>query len=141
MIRIAIAVALSALGTPCLAQLAGGAFDVGIVLTMPGSPPSPGANPAPRDGLCLSQSLSEATAAQVRVVCSTGQFVSIEPRPGSPFLGVHGGAYRYYFANGIPAQLRYLGGSEPWVGPGTVTSLRISQPEGQDGIIEMLVGF
>jgi hypothetical protein len=89
----------------------------------------------------VSQSLSDATGAIVRVVCTSGQFVSIEAQPGAPYLGVHGSAYRYYFASGVPASLRYLGGEDPWVGPGTVTSIRIIYPEDQDGIIEMRVGF
>src|SRR5574341_1974300 len=139
--QIAIALALATLGAPCLAQSASGTLNVNIVLTAPGASPAPGAAPAPRLGLCTSQSLSEATGALVRVVCNPGEFVSIEPRPGSRFLGVHGGAFRYFFANGIPAQLRFLGGSEPWLGPGTITSVRINYPEGQDGAIEMLVGF
>lgn len=139
--RIAIALALAALGAPCLAQSTNGTFDVNIVLTVPGAPPPPGATPPPSDGICISQSLSDATGALVRVVCNPGGFVSIEPRPGSSYLGVHGGAYRYFFANGIPAHLQFLGGPEPWVGPGTVTSVRVSHAEGQDGAIEMLVGF
>ena len=45
--------------------------------------------------LCTSQTLSSASGALVRVVCSTGQFVSIEPVAGQPIAGTHGGAYRF----------------------------------------------
>jgi len=140
---IAIALALSGLGTPSYAAgTTAGNFSVNISLNVPGAPPPPGVSPAPSSGdVCVSQALSQATGAMVRVVCRSGHFVSIEPPQGAPFLGVHGGAFRYYFANAVPEHLRYLGGDEPWVGPGTVTSIRISYPEGLDGYVEMQVGF
>lgn len=141
--RILLALALGALATPGGAATTGANFDVNIALTAPGSPPPSGGGTPPANAadFCVSQSLSEATGAIVNVVCKSGQFVSIEPRPGAPFLGVHGGAFRYYFANGIPADLRYLGDSNPWVGPGTVTSIRVKYLEDLDGIVEMQVGF
>ena len=143
---LALALALGALAAPSGAATLGGTFDVGITLTVPGGPPPSGGGggtpPASSStDICVSQSLSEATGAVVRVVCRSGHFVSIESQPGAPYLGVHGGAYRYYFANGIPASLRYLGGDDPWVGPGTITSIRVIYPEDLDGIIEMQVGF
>ena len=140
--RLLLALALGALAAPGGAATTGTNFDVNITLTAPGAPPSGGGSPPQGSAdFCVSQSLSDATGAIVRVVCRSGQFVSIEPRPGSPFLGVHGGAFRYYFANGIPADLRYLGDSNPWVGPGTVTSIRVKYLEDLDGIVEMQVGF
>jgi hypothetical protein len=140
--RILIALALGALAAPSGAATVGAAFDVGITLTAPGGPPPTGVTPpGASSDFCVSQSLSDATGAIVRVVCTSGQFVSIEPRPGSPFLGVHGGAFRFYFANGMPADLRFLGGTDPWIGPGTVTSIRVKYLEDLDGIVEMQVGF
>ena len=141
--RILIALALGALAAPSGAATVGGTFDVSISLTAPGTPPPPGggATPTGSADFCVSQSLSDATGAIVRVVCKSGQFVSIEPRPGSPFLGVHGGAFRHYFASGVPADLRFLGGTDPWIGPGTVTSIRVKYLEDLDGIVEMQVGF
>ena len=141
--RVAVAVALAAFAAPGSAGTAGNVFDVGITLNVPGLPPAPGPGPAPSPSadICISQTLSEATGATVRVVCRSGQFVSIEARSDSPFLGVHGGAFRHYFANGVPAGLRYLGGSDPWIGPGTVTSIRVNYLEGLDGVVEMQVGF
>ncbi|NJS35282.1 MAG: hypothetical protein HC765_00765 [Brachymonas sp.] len=43
-------------------------------------------------GICISSSLSQVTNAIVRVTCQGNQFVSIEPQPGRPFVGTHGGA-------------------------------------------------
>ena len=153
--RILIALALGALAAPSSAATVGATFDVGITLTMPGGPPPSRGGPPPSrggtpggetitaqsGGACVSQSLSDATGGIVRVVCTSGQFVSIEANPNGPFLGVHGGAFRYYFANGIPSDLRFLGGSDAWIGPGTVTSIRVKYLEDLDGIIEMQVGF
>lgn len=142
--RLILALALGALAAPGGAATTGATFDVNISLSAPGTPPPSGGGGSAAAGtadFCVSQSLSDATGAIVRVVCKSGQFVSIEARPGSPFLGVHGGAFRYYFANGMPAHLRFLGESNPWVGPGTVTSIRVKYLEDLDGIVEMQVGF
>jgi hypothetical protein len=141
--RLILALALGAFAAPGGAATTAAAFDVGINLMFPGGPPpAGGGTPSGASAdFCVSQALSDATGAIVRVVCTSGQFVSIEARPGSPFLGVHGGAFRYYFANGIPAHLRFLGESNPWVGPGTVTSIRVKYLEDLDGIVEMQVGF
>lgn len=141
--RIVIALLLGAFAAPSGAASASASFDVGINLTVPGGPPPAGGGTptATSSDLCVSQALSEATGGVVRVVCSSGHFVSIEAQRGSPYPGVHGGAYRYYFANGIPADLRFLGDSNPWVGPGTVTSIRVKYLEELDGIVEMQVGF
>lgn len=138
----AIALALSGPGLPSHAGTTAGNFNVNISLNVPGAPPPAGATTSPSSGdVCISQALSDATGALVSVVCRSGQFVSIEPTQGAAFLGVHGGAFRYYFTNAVPEQLRYLGGDEPWVGPGTVTSVRISYPGDVDGYVEMQVGF
>ena len=148
---LALAFALGAFAAPSGAQsTASRSFDVDITLYPPGTilPPVPppggggGTPPGATGDLCVSQSLSDATGATVRVVCTTGQFVSIEADQSQPYsLGVHGGAYRFYFANGMPASLQFVGHGSPWVGPGTVTSLRVNYLEGLDGIIEMQVGF
>lgn len=143
---LALALALGALAAPSGAGTTSRSFDVDINLLPPGSvPPGSGGGgtpPGSTGDLCVSQSLSDATGATVRVVCTTGQFVSIEADQGQPYkVGVHGGAYRFYFANGLPANLQFVGRGSPWVGPGTVTSLRVNYLEGLDGIIEMQVGF
>lgn len=92
-------------------------------------------------GICISQTLSEKTNAIVQVACNSGQFVSIAARPGSRFLGTHGGAYRYKLDAG-----RFLGlipSGEPFafVGNGTITALRIYNTDGNDGPLELLVSF
>ncbi|MDM0030209.1 hypothetical protein [Variovorax saccharolyticus] len=46
-------------------------------------------------GICLSRVLSSQARSMVRVSCRGGQVVSIAPYPAQPFLGVHGGAFRY----------------------------------------------
>ena len=49
--------------------------------------------PTSQAGVCISSVASQRTGAVVRVVCSSGQVVSIEAAPGTPAIaGVHGGA-------------------------------------------------
>lgn len=112
-------------------------------------PPSPAvaiAAPAPatlplRGGVCTSQSQSAATHATVRVVCSTGQFASIEPTPGQPFAGTHGGAYRFNFGPGLPLAAGLGSTSGLHIGAGTVTALRVVNLAGRTDPLEMLVSF
>jgi hypothetical protein len=93
------------------------------------------------DGLCVSRSLSDQTNATVRVVCETGQFVSISPTPGKPFFGTHGAAFRFSFSSEQARSVGRNDESDPFVGFGTVTSLQIYNASGSDGPIEMLVSF
>jgi hypothetical protein len=89
--------------------------------------------------LCVSQSLSQSTGALVQVTCSTGQFVSIGPRPGAPFAGVHGGAFTYYLA---PAPNFQLDTSRSVMqGAGTVTEYRVYSRDQYDRFIDILVSF
>lgn len=91
-------------------------------------------------GLCISEALSEEANALVSVTCSRGQFVDISPAPDKPFLGTHGGAFRFFF----DAQDRLAMGPShefPVSGAGTVTALRIYNADGQDGPLEMMVSF
>jgi hypothetical protein len=90
-------------------------------------------------GYCISGSLSEDTNAIVRVVCKTDRFVSIDPKPGNAFLGMHGGAYRYLFE---PDLLVMPPDDDLWhMGVGTVTSIRINHVEGLDDQMEVWVSF
>ncbi len=113
------------------------------------APPPVGAAPAPDPGLvasvppsgiCTSASASGSTNATVRVVCSSGQFVSIEAAPGQPFAGTHGAAHRFNFGPGLPlpAMAAAFGMN---IGAGTVTALRILNVNGLDAPLEMLVSF
>lgn len=119
-------------------------LSVSITLSNPNAvvPPAPGGSPAPitRPSVCISETLSEQTNAMVRVVCATGQFVSITPLPGKAFLGTHGGAFRYTQDAGSfsPAP---TGKAMPQTGAETVTALRIYNANGSDGPLEMLVSF
>ena len=134
MARLVAATALLVATGGCLAGSASGGFSVEITLN--------GANGAVLPpGICISQTLSEKTNATVQVVCNSGQFVSIDPRPGSRFLGTHGGAYRYKLDAGrffgqIPS-----GEAFAFVGNGTITALRIYNTDGNDGPLELLVSF
>jgi hypothetical protein len=90
-------------------------------------------------GVCISEALSEETNALVNVTCNSGQFVSISPAANKPFVGTHGGAFRFYF----DAQDRLAMAPQvfPYSGTGTITALRIYNADGQDGSLEMMVTF
>lgn len=113
----------------CVAGAGTGAFTVNISL-----------NPADSAGVCTSETLSEATGAVVRVVCESGQFVSIGPRPGGRFIDTHGGAYTYYFGPSFGALYR-AGHGEFATGSGTIVSYRIYNLTEVDGQLDMLVSF
>lgn len=94
----------------------------------------------PPSGICTSASASGATNATVRVVCSSGQFVSIEAAPGRPFAGTHGGAFRFNFGPGLPLPAMAAAFNMN-IGAGTVTALRILNLNSQEAPLEMLVSF
>ncbi|MFI5444142.1 hypothetical protein [Polaromonas sp. UC242_47] len=139
-----IALGLALMANFCAAATSTGSFSVGITLTQAGSvtPRTGGGSGASTiaSGVCISETLNERTNALVRVVCGTGQFVSITPFPGKPFLGTHGGAFRYDLGvgNASPATAN---SASPLLGAGTVTALRIYNANGSDGPLEMLVSF
>jgi hypothetical protein len=120
-------VALS-LSLECAAGVGSGTFRVNISVNDPG-----------KSALCVSQSLSQSTGALVQVLCSTGQFVSIGPRPGAPFAGVHGGAFTYYFSPTPDFQLE--GSRSVMQGSGTVTEYRVYSRDQYDRFIDILVSF
>jgi len=107
----------------------------GPPLSPPLSPPVLSAT-VPPNGICSSQ----ASGATVRVVCSSGQFVSIDAVPGQPFALTHGGTYRFSFGPGLPlpALASNLGLN---IGAGTVTALRILSVSSGEAPLEMLVSF
>lgn len=113
-------------------------FGVNIVLVRPGSAASA------EQGVCISQSLSEKTNAVVRVVCSSGQFVSISANPNARFLGTHGGAFRYVLSPTTiysNSQLIDQGSSEFYPGSGTVTAWRVYNVDGSEKLLEVLLTF
>ena len=130
-----LAAALAA--APAFAGSAAGQFTVNITLSTTANG-GPGTAP-PASGLCISQSESEQTGAIVRVVCQTGQFVSISPRPGARFIDTHGGAYAYYFGPMSSAPM-FTGAGDMAGAMGTVASLRVYAGEGA-GVLDMLVTF
>lgn len=93
--------------------------------------------PVTRPSACTSETLNEQTNAVVRVVCATSQFVSIAPSPGKPFLGTHGGAFRYNLGTGATGHAT----TTTTTGASTVTGLRIYNAYGSAGPLEMLVRF
>jgi hypothetical protein len=138
------ALALFGAGAPAGAATSGANFGVMVTLSNPNpsatAATSTGPTPTAQSpsGICSSQSLSERTGAVVRVVCGTGQFVSISPSPGQRFFGTHGGAYGYYFGPAYGAIHRTAYGG---AGGGTITSFRVYSIEGADGPLDLLVSF
>ena len=134
---------LGTLSTQAGAGSAAGVFDVRITINamVPASPASGLGQVPATDGFCISESLSDATQATVKVVCATGQFVSIKPMPGKPFTGTHGGAFRYAFGAGTARAPKDGTALNPYIGTGTVTSLRILDISGQESVLEFLVSF
>lgn len=126
-------------GLPAQAAQTSGVFSVGITLT---TQQAGGAvSPMSSQGLCISDTLSAATHATVRVACSSGQFVSIEPAPGQPFLGTHGGAFRYHFGPGTEAQSVGVGDMRHSLAAGTVTAYQVRELRERAGRLELWVTF
>jgi hypothetical protein len=129
----------AALGLACLGAvfdcLAGSqTFGVRIALHA-------GAGPAATTpGVCTSETLSERNGATVRVVCQSGQFVSIGPAPGAGFVGTHGGAYSYYFGSTLSG-INVAGFGEFAHGAGSIASYRIFGVTEVDGRLDLLVSF
>jgi hypothetical protein len=124
---------------PVGAATANATFNVNITLSPPRVDVGTGVGVAV--GVCVSSTLSAQTNALVKVVCGSDQFVSIEPLQGKPFLGTHGGAYRYVFAPNTVIPYALLDASDPHVGRGTVTSLRVLNLNALHDKLELLVSF
>ena len=123
-------------GAPAAAGATAGTFAVDITLGTPGSgssPVLPASAPAPmsapspqlRSGTCYSRSMSEQTGARVEVMCSSGQFVSIEAMPRAAFLDAHPGSFGPLVAErSVWAAL--AGDGSGWkTGSATITMLRL----------------
>ena len=121
----------------CMAGSASGTFGVDISLSSGGSSLSPGGNSS---GVCISQSLTEQNNAVVRVVCDSGQFVSINAIPGGRFIASHGGAYNFYFGSSYRA-VNVAGYGEFAHGAGSVTAFRVFGVTESEGRLDMLVVF
>ncbi|MFM9879133.1 MAG: hypothetical protein ACKVOO_01820 [Burkholderiaceae bacterium] len=122
---------LAAFNAPALT--ASGSFNVVVNLTT--------YDPPLARGTCVSEALSNQTQASVRVVCGTSQFVSVEAVPGLPYVGTHGGAYRYTFGPGAAPAPTSDGNAGLYSGTGTVTGMRIIDISGLESFVEMLVSF
>jgi hypothetical protein len=117
----------------CMAGSASGTFGVNISLYSGGSNSN-------SSGVCTSQSLTEQNNAVVRVVCQSGQFVSITPIPGARFVGSHGGAYNFYFGSSYRS-VNVAGYGEFANGAGSVASFRVFGVTESEGRLDMLVAF
>jgi hypothetical protein len=129
-----------------VAGTSAGLFSVSITLNNPGfvAPPmlgTPVGVATLRSGVCISETFSQQAQASVRVVCATGQFVSIAPWPGKPFLGTHGGAFRYSMGVGKFSAPSLSSKDNPYIGVDAVTALPIYSANDTDGPLEMLVSF
>ena len=122
-----------------LAGQAASEFGVRIALVRPGSTVNA------EQGVCISQSLSEKTNAVVRVVCGSGQFVSITANPNARFLGTHGGAFRYMLSPATvyskPQSTDQGGLLDFYPGLGTVTAWRVYNADGSEEQLEVLLTF
>ena len=118
-----------------------GQFSVNITLTGMGDNTASQSPP----GVCISETLNEQTNALVRVVCGTGQFVSITANPNARFLGTHGGAFRFVLNPGNTSSDQQVSGQgrsyDFYPGTGTVTALRIYNVNGSEGPLEVMLTF
>lgn len=105
-----------------------------------GHAPPPIGSAVPPNGICTSGAGGNTQGALVRVVCSTGQFVSIDALPGQAFAPLHGGAWRFAFGPGLPRPA-LAGRLGHGLGTGTITALRLLLTPGADTPLEMLVSF
>ena len=121
----------------CAAGNDSAVFNVRITLHGAGGAGGSAGNPA---GVCTSQTLSEENRAHVRVVCESGQFVSISAIPGIEFVGTHGGAYSYYFGSTLSG-INVAGYGEFAHGAGSIASYRIFGVTEVDGRLDLLVSF
>ncbi|HEV2432329.1 MAG TPA: hypothetical protein VGT43_12545 [Burkholderiales bacterium] len=122
----------------CMAGSTGGVFGVNISMNYAGgSGSSSGGNSAE---VCISQALSEQNNAIVRVVCESGQFVSISAIPGGRFVGSHGGAYTFYFGSSYRS-VNVSGYGEFAHGAGSVAGFRVFGMTESEGRLDMLIEF
>lgn len=120
----------------CAAGESSSAFGIDITL-MSGVAAASG--PA-GSGVCVSQSLSEQNGARVRVVCDSGEFVSISAIPGARFVGTHGGAYTTYFGSSYRGA-NIAGHGEFANVAGTFASFRVFGVTESEGRLDLLVSF
>lgn len=96
---------------------------------------------------CINQTLSEQTGALVRVVCQSGNFVRIDPDPNRPFVGTHGGAFRYAFmaagagSDAPVAAADLAGDASMFAGAGTITGLHVYDDGGGDEQLEIQITY
>lgn len=134
LVRKALGVAALSAASVCVAGTDSAVFGVNISLVT-GNSASPAAA-----GVCISQTLSEKNGATVRVVCESGQFVSISPLPGGRFAGSHGGAYSFHFGSSYRG-INVAGFGEFAHGAGSVAAFRVFGVTEIDGRLDLLVSF
>ncbi|MBX7229221.1 MAG: hypothetical protein K1X48_06420 [Burkholderiaceae bacterium] len=98
-------------------------------------------NARTNEGLCTHQLDSQASNAIVKVVCSSGQFVSIQALPNRPFLGTQGGAHQFWFSPLSGVSAGFVSEVETYIGNGTVSFFRVINLNYLDGPLEMWLSF
>ncbi|WP_428565755.1 hypothetical protein [Ramlibacter sp.] len=101
-----------------------------------GNAPSPPPNRWP--GVCTSGTRSSGGGTQVRVVCSSGQYVNIQPAPGFDSASLRTRAFRYEFG---PETAEQSFDDGPELSAGSVTGVHMSNIDDSDGPVQMVVSF
>lgn len=134
MIRAALCFAALIAASSCIAGA--GSSDVSVNITLATGTVAP----PEASGVCVSQTLSEQNGAVVRVVCESGQFVSISPLPGGRFVGSHGGAYSFHFGSSYRA-VNVAGFGEFAHGAASAAAFRVYGVTESSGRFDLLVSF
>jgi hypothetical protein len=130
---------LGTLAAACMAGLCGSvsaqvsaSFNVVINVSRPGA--------AAAQETCVSESLRASGSALVQVVCRNGNFVGIEPRPGSLLFGERVNVFR--LSGGRLAGIEPDGDpSAVAAGVGTITGLKLSYFHLVEQPLEVLIVF
>lgn len=112
------------------------AFSVQISLVRPDAPRQ--WSTSGNTSYCVSSSLTQQTRAQVQVVCSTGEFVSIEPLLNQEFVPTHGGAFRFSLGGRVGELASWSMTRDRGE---TVTAVELFELVENAEVIEMLVSF
>lgn len=140
-LKAALGLAALVAASACMAGSTSGTFGVNISLNAGnGGGSGSWSGGSNNSGVCISQSLTEQNNAVVRVVCDSGQFVSISAIPGGRFVGSHGGAYNFYFGSSYRA-VNVAGFGEFAHGAGSVAAYRVFGVTESEGRLDMLVVF
>ena len=135
------------------------AFSVLITLANPGiltlavvnpaalapSPPRPGAGGLPANvyarSLCVGATVEAPTEATVRVVCSSGEYVAIAPKPKAPYLGALGEVYHTRFGPGAGELPAWAARLHPGLLVGSGATYQVQRMPDWDDPLQLVVSF